>query len=121
LAIRRAESEVDMQTRAGAIVRLAITAIIVFTSATTFARSTGFLVAWGDNTCGQCDMPPLNVDFVAVDGGYAFSLGLTPDGTIVAVGDNSLGQLNVPAPNGNYTAIAAGPWHALAILRRWTQ
>lgn len=72
----------------------------------------GFVLQWGFNPYGTT--VPANNDFIAVDAGGYFSLGLRQTGNvIVAWGDNRQGQCNVPA--GSYQAMAAGWSHALAI------
>ncbi len=73
------------------------------------------IVAWGDNSSGQCDVPAPNVDFVAVAGGVGHSLGLKYDGTIVAWGWNFNGQCDVPAPNADFVAIGGGAYHSLGV------
>ena len=56
---------------------------------------------------GQCDVPPPNMDFLAMAaggwhggcGGTGHYLGLRADGSIVTWGFNDSGQLDVPPPN----------------------
>jgi hypothetical protein len=69
-------------------------------------KNDGTIVAWGDNSYCQCDVPSPNEDFIAVGGGYNHSMGLKSDGTIVAWGDNSYGQCNIPSPNEDFIAVA---------------
>jgi alpha-tubulin suppressor-like RCC1 family protein len=78
------------------------------------AAQGGSLCAWGDNSCGQCDVPPGN-DFVAVAGGWSHSLALKTDGSIVAWGDNGHSQCSVPSPNSGFVAVAAGGYHNLGL------
>jgi len=78
------------------------------------------VVAWGDDSSGQIDVPPGLTNAVDVAGGYNFSLALKADGTVVAWGDNTYGETNVPAGLTNVTAIAAGYAHVLALLRNGT-
>lgn len=75
----------------------------------------GRIVAWGDNSSGQCDVPEPNTNFVEIAGGGDFSLGLKSDGRIIAWGSNYGGQCNVPEPNTNFVKIACGTAHALGI------
>ncbi|MHC4087399.1 MAG: RCC1 domain-containing protein [Planctomycetota bacterium] len=77
-------------------------------------KTDGTLVAWGDNTCGQCSSTPVGNDFVAISAGDRHNLAMKSDGTLTAWGDNTWGQLNTPAGY-NYTAIAAGNYHNLAL------
>ncbi len=78
-------------------------------------KADGSVVAWGDNSKGQCNVRSPNSGFVAIAAGYAHSLGLKADGSVVAWGYNSNGQCNVPTPNSGFVGIAAGGNHSLAI------
>jgi len=73
------------------------------------------IVAWGENSSGECDVPAPNEDFVEVAGGVAHSLALKSNGTIAAWGWNAHGQCDVPAPNADFTAVAGGSWHSLGV------
>src|SRR5579883_1912257 len=73
------------------------------------------VIAWGDDTYGQSDVPPGLSNVVAVAGGFNFSLALKSDGTLVAWGDNTEGETNIPPCLSNVVAIAAGPYHSLAL------
>jgi alpha-tubulin suppressor-like RCC1 family protein len=75
----------------------------------------GSVVAWGDNTYGQLEVPSRVAGATAISAGGDFSLALLADGTVVAWGDNTYGQLDVPADLENVTAISAGAFHALAL------
>ncbi len=74
----------------------------------------GSVVAWGDSTASQTQVPP-GLQAVAVAAGLAHSLALKPDGTVIAWGDNSAGQTDVPADLTDVVAIAAGGMHSLAL------
>jgi alpha-tubulin suppressor-like RCC1 family protein len=69
------------------------------------------MLAWGDNSFGQCDVPPCPSGLVYTDaaGGTAHSIGLRSDGAVIAWGDNSYGQCNVPSlpPGVTYVEIDA--------------
>jgi hypothetical protein len=71
------------------------------------------VVAWGDNSNGQCSVPSPNSGFVAVAAGRFHSLGLKADGSVVGWGNN--GYPHAPAPNTNYVALAAGETHSLGL------
>jgi hypothetical protein len=73
------------------------------------------VVAWGDDTYGESDVPADLTNAVAVAGGYAHSVALCADGTVTAWGDDSYGQTDVPAGVTNVVAIAAGDFHTLAL------
>jgi alpha-tubulin suppressor-like RCC1 family protein len=72
-------------------------------------RADGSIVAWGDNSYGQCNVPSEN-DFIAVSAGYFCSLALRANGSIVAWGDIT----GIPTGN-TFTDIDAGSSHYLAL------
>jgi alpha-tubulin suppressor-like RCC1 family protein len=76
--------------------------------------SLGPVVAWGDNTYGQTNVPPL-ANIAAIAAGYNHNLALGADGTVTAWGDNSSGQTNVPAGLNNVMAISAGNGFSAAL------
>ena len=78
------------------------------------------IVTWGDDTYGQCDVPPGLTNVVAVSGGYDFSVALKDDGTVAAWGYGGNGETNVPPGLTNVTSIAAGGGHVLALLQNGT-
>ncbi|MCP3915169.1 MAG: hypothetical protein GY711_06420 [bacterium] len=82
-------------------------------------RSDGTLVAWGNNSGGQCDVPtpPLGVSYVQAAGGEFHSVAVRSDGMAVAWGYNPFGQCDVPAlpPGVTYVEVAAGEDHSLAL------
>ena len=78
------------------------------------ADMAGSLAHWGADDGGLANVPPGN-NFVAVDGGYLFSIALKADGSIVAWGLNDDGQCDVPSPNTGFTAIATGDSHSLGL------
>jgi alpha-tubulin suppressor-like RCC1 family protein len=73
------------------------------------------VVAWGDNSAGQLNVPAGLVGVVQVAAGDYHSLALRADGTVVAWGTASFGAANVPADLTNAVAIAAGGYHSLAL------
>jgi hypothetical protein len=77
-------------------------------------KSDGSIVAWGDNSQGQCNVPSGN-DFVAIAAGGSHSLALKSDGSVVAWGLNDRSQRDVPAIK-DVIAIAAGSSHSVALL-----
>ncbi len=77
----------------------------------------GTVVAWGDNSYGQTNVPSGLTNVIAVAAGYYFSMALKNDGTVTVWGDNSAGETNIPPDLTNVIAIAAGYNHCLALQR----
>ena len=75
----------------------------------------GTVVAWGDDSVGQTNVPAGLSNVVAVAAGGFHSLALKADGTLVTWGDNSAGQSSVPVGLTNVVAISAGYLHSLAL------
>ena len=77
--------------------------------------SAGTVVAWGRNNQGQCNVPSLRSNVVAISaGGDCHSMALKSDRTVAVWG--SAGSLRaVPENLTNATAIAAGYAHSLAL------
>jgi len=75
----------------------------------------GTVIAWGDNSGGQTNVPADLIGAVAVSGGDYHSLALRHNGTLVAWGFNGDGQTNVPIDSVRFVSIAAGSAHNLAI------
>jgi hypothetical protein len=78
----------------------------------------GAVVAWGDNSVGQTNVPalPPGLTFVAVAAGGYHTAACRSDGSVVAWGYNNVGQTNVPAlpPGLTYVEVAAGFYHTVA-------
>ena len=79
------------------------------------ARADGVVVAWGDNSEGQCNTPPELGVVTAIAAGNYHTVALKADGAVVAWGYNFYGQRNTPPGIGVVTAIAAGGGHTVAI------
>jgi glucuronoarabinoxylan endo-1,4-beta-xylanase len=75
----------------------------------------GKIVAWGNNTYGQCTVPVPNSGFKAIEGGAYHSLGLKQDGSVAAWGNNGMGQCTVPAPNSGFIAVSGGAYHSMGL------
>jgi hypothetical protein len=74
-----------------------------------------YIIAWGDNSGGQTNVPPNLDDIIAAAGGDYHSVALHHDGTLVAWGYNGDGQTTVPTNVLRFVSIAAGAGHNLAI------
>jgi alpha-tubulin suppressor-like RCC1 family protein len=68
----------------------------------------GSVVAWGDNTYGQCNVPRGMTNVFAIAAGYHHSLALKADGAMAGWGEDDFGQTNAPVGLSSVTAIAAG-------------
>jgi hypothetical protein len=78
------------------------------------------LLAIGDNSVGQLNVPGSTTNAVAIAAGDWHNLALKADGEVVAWGDNNNGQCNVPPNLGSVVAVAAGGYHSLAIRTNGT-
>ena len=89
------------------------------TRPTSFPLSTparaGSVVAWGNNSYGQTNVPPGLTNVVAVAGGEYHTVALKQDGTVIAWGDGRYGQTNLPASLTGVVALGAGANHTLAL------
>ena len=85
-------------------------------SFTFIAALPGSVVAWGDSTLGQCNVPWGLTNVVAFAAGYHHSLALKADGAVVGWGENNFLQTNVPSGLSNVKAIAAGWGTSLALV-----
>jgi secreted trypsin-like serine protease len=87
-------------------------------------KSDGTVVAWGDNECGQTNVPSGLTNVVAIAGGGDHSLALKADGAVVAWGagttnsgsEPNVGQSIVPAGLTNVVAIGGGNDCSLALV-----
>ena len=78
-------------------------------------RSDGQLVCFGDNTCGQCDVPTDLGAVVAVTAGKNHTCAVRSDGRLVCFGYNAFGQCMVPTDLGAVVAVSAGDDHTCAV------
>lgn len=66
------------------------------------------VAAWGDNGCGQANVPVGLTNVVGIAAGSYDGMALRADGTIVVWGCNDSGQTNVPPGATNVVAIVGG-------------
>lgn len=83
-------------------------------------RADGSLVAWGDNSKGQTNVPTADGKVVGVSAGFYHGLALKNDGRVVGWGENLSGQTNVPTSVTNAVAVAAGYSHGIALRANGT-
>jgi len=79
----------------------------------------GAVVAWGDNTYGQTNIPSdltNTAAVMAIAAGDFHSVALRANGTVEAWGANDGGQTNVPLGLSNVVAIAAGGRNSVALI-----
>ncbi|MCW1926478.1 S8 family serine peptidase [Luteolibacter arcticus] len=75
----------------------------------------GKVIAWGNNTYGECTVPADLTNVVQVAAGEDHSVALKADGTVVSWGRNNLGQRGMPANLGSVVAISAGRTYTLVL------
>ncbi len=77
--------------------------------------SDGTVVAWGDNSGGQCNVQtlPVGVTYVEVAAGYLHTVALLSDGAVLVFGNIGAAVPSLPA-GATYGEVAAGWSHALA-------
>src|ERR1035438_338632 len=73
------------------------------------------VVAWGDDSGGQRDVPINLEDAVAIAGGDYHSVAIRHGVTLVAWGVDDEGQIDVPTNSLRFVAVAAGAAHNVAI------
>ncbi|MEY2881946.1 MAG: hypothetical protein RLZZ15_4326 [Verrucomicrobiota bacterium] len=73
------------------------------------------IVAWGDNSQDQTNVPTNLGPLSAITAGANFNYALKSDGTLVHWGFSSLGRLLPPGGLNNVVAVSAGTSHALAL------
>jgi hypothetical protein len=78
------------------------------------------IIAIGDNSVGQRNVPATTTNAIAVAAGSWHNLALKADGKVVAWGDNNNGQCNVPVNLNGVVAIAAGGYHSLVLKTNGT-
>ncbi|MCX8481250.1 MAG: hypothetical protein ORN58_04945, partial [Sediminibacterium sp.] len=73
------------------------------------------MLAWGDNSNSQCNIPIGLSNVVQLSGGAYHSLALKLDGTVIGWGKNENGQIFIPFGLNNVVQIAAGGSHSVAL------
>ena len=84
------------------------------------AEDNGTVVAWGNNSYGQTNVPAGLSNVVEIVAGGYHSLALRRDGTAIAWGYNGSGALRIPVGVVNIVALGAGLDYSLAIMNDGT-
>jgi hypothetical protein len=79
-------------------------------------RRNGKVMAWGDNSQGQCSVSPELTNVVAVAGGGGHSLALRADGTVAAWGADWNGQCDLSPTLAPAAGVAAGESDTVVLL-----
>lgn len=87
----------------------------VTSSVVTLTVVHSWVVAWGDDTYGQTNVPATLPDVAAISAGWRHSLALQADTTVDAWGYNGSCTVGVPAGLTNVVAISAGDGWGLAL------
>ena len=75
----------------------------------------GQVLAWGDDSLGQTDVPSGLTNAVGVAGSGLHDLAVRADGTVMAWGYGLFGQTNVPPGLTNAIAVSAGAYFSVAL------
>jgi alpha-tubulin suppressor-like RCC1 family protein len=73
------------------------------------------IIAWGDNSAGQLDVPETATNILMIAAGDRHNLAVRADGEIIGWGDDNYGQASPPSSATNIVAVAAGQNHSLAL------
>ena len=82
-------------------------------------RGNGTVVAWGNSTYGQTNVPAALSNVTAIAVGYKHCLAVS-NGFVVAWGNNSYGQTSIPAGLSNVWDVAASWDHSVALKKDGT-
>ena len=86
---------------------------------TVFLRSDGCAVAIGRNSCGQCNIPPLDegMTYTQVSAGSIHTVLLRSDGSAVAFGNNRNRECDIPPLDEGmtYVHVSAGNEHTVLV------
>jgi alpha-tubulin suppressor-like RCC1 family protein len=78
-------------------------------------KNDGTVIAFGNNTYGQTNVPVGLSNVIAIAAGANHSLALRGDGTIIGWGLNGNGQTTIPLGLSNVVAICSGYAHSMAL------
>ena len=101
---------------AGALATVAILGSPVLAGDFPQLPSEGRVRCWGNNSYGQCSVPPDLGPVTAVAAAGAHTVALLADGSVRCWGANWYGQCSVPSDLGPVTAVATGNYLTVAVL-----
>jgi alpha-tubulin suppressor-like RCC1 family protein len=101
------------ERKSNRIAESVLAGLLFFSAANSATFAGNHVVAWGDNTYGQTNVPAVATNVQAVAAGSGFSVALKGDGTVIAWG--RAGTTNIPAGVSNVVAIAAGDGQSLGL------
>lgn len=78
-------------------------------------RSDGTVVCWGDNSGGQCSVPPGLTGVTQIACGRSHCVALKADGTVVCWGSNRSNQCSTPSGLNNVTQVVAAGSFTIAV------
>jgi hypothetical protein len=78
-------------------------------------RSSGVVIAWGDNSSGQTTVPTAVTNVLAIAAGSFHSLALLPGGAVTGWGSDLQGQISFQPGLQSVTAVAAGALFSLTL------
>ena len=102
-----------LKRKSGFVVNFALTNLFLLQIVCHSTVAGNYVVAWGNDSYGQTNVPAAVTNVMAIAAGYSYSLALKSDGTVIAWGQ--AGQTNVPPGLSNVVAIAAGIGQSLAL------
>jgi len=92
-------------------------AVAATASNVTILRDNGSVIAWGDNSAGQCNIPAAAMSGVtAIASGPGFNFALKYDGSLVAWGQNAQHVLNIPTGLPAVRSIHVQPGFVIVVL-----
>ena len=78
-------------------------------------KGDGSVVAWGDDTLGETDVPGDLNGVKGIAARFFHALAVRTNGAVVSWGVDTAGQSSVPLDLSNVTAVATGHYHSLAL------
>src|SRR5262245_60524287 len=102
------------------IARYSTTLIFFAAMSTTVLAQSGSVIAWGDNSYGQTNLPSGLSNIVTLAAGANHTVALRNDGIVLSWGDDSMQQVTLPVSLTTAMAIGAGANHSLAVRSNGT-